>query len=314
MPITQWGPPGICRVECPRPAVPAAATSLRARTMPVPAELIGRIERLDPMPMTAHRLMRVLQDDDAGPARIAGLVEFDPAMASAVLRLANSGAYGGSVRIANLREAVARLGTAKMVDMVLGDSLQRLKTNVPMYGLGEDELWLHSVAASLAVRAIQQERRSAGIPEAASVAALLHDIGKLVMARFLKADVQAILARSAEQGITFVRAERELLGCDHAEVGGALGRHWGLPDEMIDAIEHHHDTPTAPPTPLRDAVVVANIVAKTIGAGLGAEGHNLYVDANAPKRLGLDFAGFSRVTLQTMTSLQELKASYNKAA
>ena len=282
--------------------------------MPVPAELISRIERLDPMPMTAHRLMRVLHDDDAGPARIAGCVEFDPAMASAVLRLANSAAYGGAVRIASLREAVARLGTSKIVDIVLGDSLQRLKANVPMYGLGEDELWLHSVAASLAVRALQQERRRAGIPEAASVAALLHDIGKLVMARFLKADAQAILARGAEQGITFVEAERGLLGCDHAEVGGALGRHWGLPDEVTDAIEHHHQTPAAPPSALRDAVVVANIVAKTIGAGLGAEGHNLYVDPNAPKRLGLDFAGFSRVCLQTMTSVQELKQTYSAAA
>jgi len=151
--------------------------------------------------MTAHRLMLLLQDDDAEPARIAGFVEFDPAMASAVLRLANSGAYGEAVRIANLREAVARLGTTKLVDIVLGDALRRMKSNVPMYGLGENELWLHAVAA------------------------LLHDIGKLVMAGFLKADVQALVARSEEQGITFVEAERDLFGCDHAEVGGALGRH-----------------------------------------------------------------------------------------
>jgi putative nucleotidyltransferase with HDIG domain len=189
-----------------------------------------------------------------------------------------------------------------------------MKSNVPMYGLGENELWLHAVAASLAVRALQQERPKASIPEAATVAALLHDIGKLVMARFLKADVQALVARSEEQGITFVEAERELFGCNHAEVGGALGRHWGLPDEVTDAIEHHHETPTGTPTTLRDAVVVANIVAKTIGAGLSAEGHNLYVDPNAPKRLGLNFAGFSRVTLQTMTNLEELKASYKTAA
>jgi len=282
--------------------------------MPVPAELIGRIERLDPMPMTAHRLMRVLQDDDVGPARVASLVEFDPAMASAVLRLANSGAYGGAVRIANLQEAVARLGTTRLVNIVLGDSMQRLKAHVPMYGLGEDELWMHSAAASLAVRALQQERKKAGIPEAAAVAALLHDIGKLVMARFLKADVQALLARSAERGITFVEAERDLLGCDHAEVGGALARHWGLPDEVTDAIEHHHETPAGTPTVLRDAVVVANIVAKTIGAGLSAEGHNLHVDPNAPKRLGLGFSSFSRVCVQTMTSLEDLKASYGKAA
>jgi putative nucleotidyltransferase with HDIG domain len=258
--------------------------------------------------------LKALQDDDIGPARIAGYVEFDPAMASAVLRLANSAAYGGMIRTTSLRDAVTRLGTARLLDIVLGDALQRLKAHVPMYGLGEDELWLHSVGASLAVRALQQECPSAGVPESASVAALLHDIGKIVMARYMKADVRAILARSAEKAITFVDAERDLLGCDHAEVGGALARHWGLPDDMTRAIEQHHQGPPADPSPTMDAVIIANMAAKTIGAGLSAEGHNLYVDRDAPRRMGLDFASFARICLQTMTSLTELKATYNVAA
>jgi len=189
-----------------------------------------------------------------------------------------------------------------------------MKTQVPMYGLGEHELWRHSAAASLAVTALRQERPSAEVPESASIAALLHDIGKLVMARYLQADMSAILLLARERTLTFVEAEHELLGCDHTEVGGALGRQWGLPDEITHAIERHHQRSIVEPTPTIDAVVIGNLVAKTVGAGLGAEGLNLAADSEASQRLGLTFTNYGHICLQTMTWLKELEASYRFAA
>ena len=56
-----------------------------------------------------------------------------------------------------------------------------------------------------------------------------------------------------------------------------------------------------------DAVVIANMVAKNIGTGLGAEGFNLAVDSQCVNRLGLDFTRFARVCLQTDTWLRELR-------
>jgi HD-like signal output (HDOD) protein len=166
--------------------------------VPLPTEFVRQITRLDPMPMTAQRLMRALQDERVGPAAIAGYVQFDPAIASGVLRLANSAAFGG-VATVNLREAIVRVGTSKLVEMVLGDTLQRMKAGVPMYGLDENELWRHSAAASLAVTALRQEKPSANVPESASIAALLHHIGKLVMGRFMQADMSLILERCRDR-------------------------------------------------------------------------------------------------------------------
>ena len=65
--------------------------------------------------------------------------------------------------------------------------------------------------------------------------ALVHDIGKLVMVRYMKADVSAILALRNERGISFVEAERALFGCDHAEVGAEMARRWGFPVEIVYA-------------------------------------------------------------------------------
>ena len=224
--------------------------------------------------------------------------------------LAYEAASGGWNKVDNVRDAVVRLGASKLLDIVLGDYLKRLKVNAPLYDLAEDDLWLHSAAASLAVKALQRERPRAGIPETASVAALVHDIGKLVMVRFMKADVKQILALRDSRRIAFAEAERELFGCDHAEVGGAIGRQWGFPADITDAIEHHHQVPVQRPSPTVDAVIIANLAAKAIGTGLGAEGMDLRLDEQVNRRLKLDFAGFSRVCIQTMNWLKDLKASY----
>lgn len=278
--------------------------------MAIPQGLLQGIDRLDPLPITVQRLLKVLEDEEVGPAQIAEFVQYDPAVASTVLRLANSAAYGGWTQITTLRDAVVRLGVTKILDIALGDHLRRLKVAAPLYDLAEDDLWLHSAAASLAVKALQREVPRAGIPESASIAALVHDIGKLVMVRYLKADVSSILRRRDDRGISFVEAERDLFDTDHAEVGGEMARRWGFPDDIQVAIERHHQVPVVEPSPTLDAVMVANLAAKAIGTGLGAEGMDIRVDDKTHRRLGLDFAGFSRVCIQTMVWLKEVKASY----
>jgi putative nucleotidyltransferase with HDIG domain len=278
--------------------------------MAIPAGLLEGIDRLDPLPVTLQRLIRVLNDENAGPVQIGEIVQYDPAVAAGVLRLANSAAFGGWSRTETIRDAVVRLGKARILDIVLGDHLRRLKFAAPLYDLAENELWVHSAAASLAVQALMRERPRAGIPETATVAALVHDIGKLVMVRFLKADVSEILAVRDERKIAFVEAERELFGCDHAEVGGEMARRWGFPEEIRAAISRHHEVPLLDSNPMLDAVVLANLAAKAVGTGLGAEGMDIRLDDRCQRRLKLDFAGFSRICIQTMMWLRDLKASY----
>ena len=86
--------------------------------------------------------------------------------------------------------------------------------------------------------------------------------------------------------MTPLAAERQLLGTDHAEAGEAIVREWGLPDVLTEAIGAHHD-PDRVPTPVSDAVHVANLVAKFIGVGLGSDGMDVKMSDTAAHRLGL---------------------------
>ncbi len=275
--------------------------------MPVPLKVRQGLGTLKPLPATANRLISALQREDTSLASVSEVIEYDQVIAGRVLQLARSAAYSGSMPINDVHTATMRLGTGTILELVLGDYLRTLKMKAPLYELDEDDLWAHGAAASLAVRALKQECPKTRVPDAAQAAALMHDIGKLVLVRTVQLRPADIVARAEQDRTTWVEAERALIGCDHAEVGGLLARHWELPEDLCRGIEHHHDQPIVNPEPIIDAVVFANYVAKSIGTGLGAEGLNIGMDPKVSQRLGVDHPTFDRICLQTFNWLTDLR-------
>lgn len=273
----------------------------------IPADIRRGLDRLDPLPATAQKLVAMASGAEVSLAKIGELIEHDQAIAAAVLRASRSARYAGMHTPTTVRDAVMRLGTVPLLNLVMGDYMQRLRVAAPPYGLSESDLWSHAAAAQLAVRAIRMEPHAKPLPGAAETAALLHDVGKLVMARQVKATPDTIHDYASARGLTFVEAERALFGIDHAAVGGAVAELWDFPEEVTHAIGHHHDSHPEGGLVL-DAVIVANVVAKSIGAGLGAEGLNFRFDGLSAARLGLDFNAIARICLQTDAALKDVHA------
>lgn len=280
--------------------------------MSLPPGLLLGIRNLEPLPITAQRLTASLSGDSASANELADVIEFDSAIASNILRVANSSLYGGLYPIESIRQAVIRLGTNTLLDIVLEHHLKGLRRDAPLYELTENDFWLHCAAASLAVQEIAREAE-AEIPRSAPIAALVHDIGKLIIVRYLQTDVDEIRFLCDKKKITFVEAERLLIGCDHAEVGGAVARNWKFPEEITEAIEFHHQVPTMRSSATLDTVMIANLAVKTLGIGLGAEGMNFEIDPNCSRRLGLGFAGFCRACAQVSARVADLKEAYGFA-
>ncbi len=280
----------------------------------IPNQILNGIQHLDPLPVTARKLATMLRDESASVQEIANVVQYDAAVAANILRMANSAAYAGRYPIERIRDAVVRLGTENLLTIVLGEYLKVFKVAAPLYDLTEDDLYLHSAAAALMIRAMIPEIRCK-LPGSTSIAALLHDIGKLIMVRYMKADVSALRALCTEKQIPFVQAERELLGCDHAEVGAVMARQWGFPEEIISTIEQHHQVVPGGNGLILDAVMLANYAAKSIGVGLGAEGFNLPMDyAGSRERLGMTIEGFERACAQAAIWVAEQRKDIESAA
>lgn len=98
------------------------------------------------------------------------------------------------------------------------------------------------------------------------VTGLIHDIGILTMDRFIPGDLDLVIRKAQAKNICFGEAEKEILGFDHAEVGGYLGEKWKLTQMTTNAIRFHHSPHDDPNNPLSTAIIIAaNFLAYQLG-------------------------------------------------
>jgi len=276
--------------------------------------LIRETDRLDPLPPSATRLAALLGRDDWEMSDLVGIVRLDPALTGRLLRLANAAASAGASRISTVRDAAMRLGAGSVVGAaVAGATARMLQEPLEAYGAEAGTLWRHSVAAALSVEWLPRVARLRP-PAEAFTAAVLHDAGKLVLCSQLGADVVGFLERAhAEGGLTVADAELEVLGVTHAELGGLLAQHWGLPAAIGCAIAHHHDPEVVPDEAHRERariVSLADMVARRLVPGLGEEPPVPDEVATACHRLGLEPACFEALADEVSEHLDRTVALY----
>ncbi len=270
------------------------------------------IESLEPLPATAGRLASLLARSDWELRDVEETIALDQALTPRILALANSALLSRGAEIATVRDAVMRLGAQSVVQVAMSIGVRkRLTKALPQYGLTDGQLWSHSVACALAAQLLSIKKRGK-IPPEAFTAALMHDIGKLVLARFLDAERVASLVQAQKAGTPLRMAELELLGIEHAEIGAAVVAHWKLPERLRLAIQYHH-TPTETDELLASVVHVADIIghraeAATIGV-LGFEA-DVEPDPVALERLGLVASDLEEVEAKVGEELADVLRRY----
>jgi HD-like signal output (HDOD) protein len=249
---------------------------------------------LDPLPATVVRLAALVASDAADLGEITEIVSYDQALTAGVLRAANSSWSASRNPVTTVKDAVVRLGSATVLSMALDVNVRgRLQVALPEYGLAEGDLWKHSVAASLAGEMLQRHARVA-VPSEAVAASLLHDVGKLLMARFLDTDLLEALERAhVEGGLSRMAAEAELLGVHHGELGGLVAQDWGLPDGIVIGIAYHHDPDTCDDT-IAYVTHLADCIAKVVVPTVGDNG-DIEAFAHSVEHLGLDADDYDMV-------------------
>lgn len=206
-------------------------------------ELLASAEAMEPVSATVARLAALIAQPDHDVRDVIEALSLDQALTVTVLRRANSATTGPYQPVKTVRDATLRLGTSSLMSLVLSSAVSgRMEQALPAYGLSDGELWRQSVAASVAAEVIRPAAK-VPVPFETSTAALLHDIGKVVIAKHFGADLVSMIghAAAAENG-DLCEAERAAFGVSHADVGGVVAQQWRLPYSIVEGIIHHHRT------------------------------------------------------------------------
>jgi putative nucleotidyltransferase with HDIG domain len=200
---------------------------------------IGGLEQLPSVPTAYFEMMSAMARPDVSAMKIARIIERDSAMAAKTLQLVNSACFTLSRRITTVDQAVAYLGIDLVRDLSLTlHMFAALEPTAMRSGFSFDGEQEHSLmTAKVARRLVSSPRQS----QNAFTAALLHDIGKLVLAVCLPEKFKKVRQICSASGRPPYEVEAEVLGVTHAEVGAYLLGLWGLPHPIVEAVAYHHN-------------------------------------------------------------------------
>ena len=281
--------------------------------MTVRNNILAKVRTVPSMPSVVVKLKQYLSDPDVSFDELAKVIEFDPGLTANLLQLANSAYFGWSGKIKTVKEAITRLGTNRIFQMVLCMSVAPLvRKPVKGYDMESDDLWKHSIATAICA---EQLAVSLGLSnsEEAFTAGLLHDMGKILLGTFVEVDDEPIKNLVATEGLSFNEAERQVLGIDHAEAAAELLKYWNLPENVVAAARWHHNPEEADGKhrDIVDLVHVADILCIRMGWGIGTDGPLYCLNSEAEERLGVDAEVEDIVTDRVGAAIDDMQSILN---
>jgi HD-like signal output (HDOD) protein len=203
-------------------------------------KIIKRIAGLKPIPHVVNKIMAITQDPDSSMAQLSQVISYDAMATANLLKAANSAYYGCAKKFDSIHQAIIFLGMDEVVDLVLlTSSAENLKRPQKGYGLAAGDLWRYSVASALLARKLAIKKSMDNV-HLIFTAALLKDIGKVVLEQYVSDGYDKIKALVSSGNCSFREAEKAVLGIDHAELGSLVARLWQFSPMMIDIIGCHH--------------------------------------------------------------------------
>ncbi|MBE9546022.1 MAG: HDOD domain-containing protein [Proteobacteria bacterium] len=234
---------------------------------------LAKVHDLPTLPVVVNNVIQITQNPKSSALEVGRAISYDQALATKVLKTANSAFYGFPRKITTITHAIVILGFANIRNIVLTASIFDM---FPSKGKNKyfdrEGFWKHSLACGVTSKLIAKRLGIKNLEEA-FICGLLHDLGKLVMDTHFNEDFGRVVRLVKEKEILIRDAEQQLLGIDHAAVGGVVADKWNLPPALIKAIRFHHNPPLANES-MRIAAIVhlADALCRAIGMGNGGDG------------------------------------------
>lgn len=269
-------------------------------------EILTALKDVVAMPTCAHKekAQSLLEDPNSKLSELTRVIEHDPGLTINLLKIVNASFYANSEPLLTAREAVERVGDTEMLQFIISTGVAPCFVEEFLgYDLSPAMLMQHSVSVAMAARSMGRIL-DLDVPEYVFTAGLLAGVGKTVLGAYTNVDGRAILQLALDKGWTFARAEKKLLGINHAEIGAKLMEQWGMPDELTRVVRYHLDPDMYDEDDIViDLVHMGNILAKMIGVGLGVDGLNYMVCSNVIDRLGVTPEDVDMVSAEVVVEL-----------
>ena len=259
--------------------------------------VLKRLSELPTLPAAFYRMLDALSSPKLSMIKIAQVVSEDPALASKMLKLANSPYYGFQKEVRSVEHAMILLGVETVKALALGVSIfNTFHESSDLAGINRAGLWTHFLAVAFCARQLASAVQFSE-PDAAFTSGLIHDIGRLALLRLFPSESVGVVETIQDGELTLLEAEEKAFGLDHQAAGSFLASNWGLPEDLQDMIACHHDRTALDKGELAGAVYLADRICKLHGLGWTGE-------VNIAEIPGDEFDQFS-ITSDQLAQIEE---------
>ncbi|NOX26190.1 MAG: HDOD domain-containing protein [Deltaproteobacteria bacterium] len=274
-------------------------------------EILNIANHLPPFPKVALQVMKMLNDPKVKAKDLAKVIKYDSAITANLLKTCNAAYFGLSRKVSSLDDALVIVGQDILKDIIIASSSSRFYKGGAGegYELEQGELWRHSVATAIMAKLLAKHFPKVS-PDTAFTAGLLHDIGKRFLSSFVASDFAKIVKLAYGGKMSFVEAEKEVLGMTHAELGGMIMERWEFDEELRRAVRQHHDPDALEKGELTALLAIANTQVITLGVGAGADGLTGKLHGEGLKKYGISSLDLECYLAELLTEMDKAEEMF----
>jgi putative nucleotidyltransferase with HDIG domain len=274
-------------------------------------KILAGVDELPPMPEVVIKAQGLLADPDSSANELAAVLETDQSIATKVLKMANSVFYGMSGRVSSIKHAALVLGYQNLSQIISVAGMHKsLEKKLPGYGLDSEELWRHSLSVALGAKLIAS-RKNPELEMVAHTAGLVHDVGKIILDPFVLQAKQRFDAFLLQEQQTYLTAEQQILGFDHAEIAAEVCQKWSIPEVISSAIRYHHSPSSSLEVELAFILHMADYISLMSGEGYEEADYLYELEGGAMDYLEFNQSDISDMTFELMESVANMLDSPN---
>lgn len=223
-------------------------------------KILDSIQDVPTLPSIANKVIQAINDPQSNAKAIADIIKNDPALTARLLKIGNSAYYAGYSPCVNVQNAVTRMGMLQIKRLVFSISILDAFDKYAASGFDIKDFWKHSIAVAYNTRTIGSVARFRDT-EDLFTAGLLHDIGMLIIIKYMPEMFDAIMKKREENPeISFYQCERADFPISHCEIGSWLSVRWQMSREIQSVIFSHHQPPINSTLFEKDVIMFSAVV------------------------------------------------------
>lgn len=242
-------------------------------------ERLEEMEELCTINPSISSMLQAIDSPDTEIEEVADMVKMDQTVAMKVMRIANSIEYARGEQTMTLKDAIIRIGLEQLRILISGIGIvENLKEDQSAGPLDHTAFWDHALAVAACSQKIATQCKGVN-PEVVFTAAILHDVGRVILQQVLPEEYAQVLETADKLGVGLDLTEKRMLLSDHTTIGQSILGSWNLPKELVDAVGNHHCEPSKLSTMCPKNTQIAAIVElsnRIIHAmGIGCSGNKI---------------------------------------